>query len=101
MSTKRMMRREKRREYLIDLKSEERSKLIAQIKDPSVDIETKQVLYAKLESMPRDSSPVRHTRRCQRTGKARGVYRRFGWCRNVIRRHAMLGDIPGLVKASW
>jgi len=39
--------------------------------------------------------------RCKITGRPRGVYRKFGLCRNKLREHAMMGDVPGLTKASW
>jgi small subunit ribosomal protein S14 len=39
--------------------------------------------------------------RCALTGRPRGVFRKFGLCRNKIREFAMNGDIPGVTKASW
>ncbi len=99
MASKRMMRREKKRESL--QRREKRQKLSQQLKDPALGIEKKFEILAAFEKMPRDSSSVRRTRRCQRTGRAHGVYRKFGLCRNEIRRRAMQGEIPGLVKASW
>lgn len=44
---------------------------------------------------------VRAVHRCQRCGRRRGYYRRFGLCRMCFREMAWLGQIPGLVKASW
>ena len=67
--------------------------------DPTLDIEAKYDILAKFEKMPRDSSRIRLSRRCKITGRARGVYRRFALCRNELRRRAMLGEVPGLVKA--
>jgi small subunit ribosomal protein S14 len=55
----------------------------------------------RLQKLPLNSSPTRLRNRCAITGRSRGVYRKFGLCRNKIREHAMLGDIPGLKKASW
>ncbi len=99
MASNRMMRREKSRNQ--KQRREERAVLTKQLKDPELDIETKFQILAKLEKMPRDSSYVRLTNRCQVTGRAGGVYRKFKLCRNKIRIHAMDGDIPGLVKSSW
>ena len=31
-------------------------------------------------------------------GKANGVYRKFGLCRNKLREAAMRGDVPGLLR---
>lgn len=55
----------------------------------------------KLQTLPRDASPVRQRNRCRITGRPRGYYRKFGLGRNKLREAAMRGDIPGLVKASW
>ncbi len=55
----------------------------------------------KLQSLPRDSSPVRQRNRCRITGRPHGVYSKFGLCRNKLREAAMRGEVPGLVKASW
>lgn len=99
MAAKRMMRREEKRERL--QRRSKRLELRKQLKDPTLDIETKFKILEAFEKMPRDSSSVRVTRRCHRTGRAHGVYRKFGLCRNEIRVRAMRGEIPGLVKASW
>ena len=44
---------------------------------------------------------VRAVNRCNRCGRRRGYYRRFGLCRMCFREMAWRGEIPGLVKASW
>lgn len=44
---------------------------------------------------------VRAYNRCQSCGRAHGYYRKFGLCRLCLRKHAMFGEVPGLVKASW
>jgi len=44
---------------------------------------------------------VRHRNRCHRCGRARGYLRRFGVCRICFRELALMGQIPGVVKASW
>ena len=82
-------------------RKELRTELRKQLNDPSIDVETKFEILAKLEKMPRDSSSVRLNRRCRETGRSKGVIRRFQLCRHVVRRRGMLGEIPGLVKASW
>jgi len=100
MASQRMVRREKKREKLQKYR-DKRKGLRQQLNDPNVDIDAKFEILAKLEKMPRDSSFVRLTRRCQMTGRARGVYRKFKLCRNELRIRAMSGEVPGLVKASW
>ena len=44
---------------------------------------------------------VRGYTRCQRCGRARSVYRRFGLCRICLRTLAHQGMIPGMTKSSW
>lgn len=54
-----------------------------------------------LQKLPRNSSPTRVRNRCLITGRGRGVYRKFGLCRNMFRLLALEGKIPGMRKASW
>ena len=44
---------------------------------------------------------TRKRNRCRITGRARGVYRKFGISRIVLRELALQGMIPGMRKASW
>lgn len=99
MASKRMVRRETKRTQA--QRFEKREAIRKKLKDPSLDLDVKFELIAQMEKMPRDSSHIRQTNRCQITGRARGVYRKFELCRNKIRELAMRGEIPGLVMASW
>jgi small subunit ribosomal protein S14 len=54
-----------------------------------------------LQKLPRNGSEIRVRSRCVLTGRGRGVYRKFGLCRNKFRELALLGRIPGVTKASW
>jgi len=101
MASKRMIRREIKRTKLHQHNLLKRKELRKQLNDPNLDITEKFEVLAKLEKMPRDSSAVRGTKRCKITGRSRGVYRKFGLCRNELRIRAMTGEVPGLVKASW
>jgi small subunit ribosomal protein S14 len=55
----------------------------------------------KLQALPRNGAAVRVRSRCSLTGRPRAVYRKFGLCRNKFRELALLGQIPGVTKASW
>ncbi len=44
---------------------------------------------------------VRAYTRCQRCGRPRAVFRKFGLCRICLRQLSHRGEIPGVVKASW
>ena len=39
--------------------------------------------------------------RCSITGRAHGVYRFVGVCRQVFREKAHRGELPGIMKSSW
>ncbi len=43
----------------------------------------------------------RQFNRCQRCGRPKGVYRKFGICRVCFRELAHRGMVPGVTKASW
>lgn len=96
-----MKQRELKREKLVQKYAAKRAELKAIIKNPESSIEEKITAQNKLQSLPRDSSPVRQRKRCRITGRPHGVFRKFGLSRNMIREHTMLGDIPGLRKGSW
>jgi len=57
--------------------------------------------WEALARLPRNSSPTRLKNRCSLTGRARGFYRRFGISRIAFRELALLGQVPGVRKASW
>ena len=44
---------------------------------------------------------VRTRNRCRVCGRARAYYRRFKMCRLCLRKHALDGKLPGVIKASW
>jgi small subunit ribosomal protein S14 len=57
--------------------------------------------YEALDKLPRNASPVRMHNRCKITGRPRGYMRVFGLSRNMFRKMALEGKIPGVRKASW
>ncbi len=101
MASNRMIRREKKRILLEGRHRNTRKELRAQLKDPELDLEQKLEILKKFEKMARDTAAVRISNRCKITGRAHGVYRKFGICRNMIRILAMEGKLPGVVKSSW
>ena len=44
---------------------------------------------------------VRNYTRCNRCGRPRAVFRKFGVCRICLRELAHQGVIPGMTKSSW
>ena len=71
------------------------------IKSPGSTFEEKQSAVAKLDKLPKSSSPIRLRNRCFKTGRPRGVIRRFKLSRLSFREMALKGEIPGVTKASW
>ena len=59
----------------------------------------KKSMIVKQRRTPKFSS--RKYNRCQRCGRPRGYYRKFGLCRICFRELALRGEIPGVTKASW
>ena len=78
-----------------------RTTLKKRIMQKDLTMEERFKLQSKLNELPRDSSKNRVRNRCELTGRARGVYRKFGLSRIKIRELSMSGDLPGMVKSSW
>ena len=71
------------------------------IKSPKSSYEDKKAAVAKLDRLPKISSHTRIRTRCFKTGRPRGVLRRFNLSRMAFREMALKGEIPGITKASW
>jgi small subunit ribosomal protein S14 len=57
--------------------------------------------YTALDKLPKNASPIRMHNRCKLTGRPKGYIRQFGLSRNMFRKMALEGKIPGVTKASW
>lgn len=93
--------RQSKRQEIVKKYAAKRANLKAIIKNPHSTHEARATAQDELYNLPRNSNKVRLRNRCALTGRPRGVYRKFGLSRGMIRIYAMRGDIPGLVKASW
>ena len=58
----------------------------------------KKALVQKQQRTPKFK--VRGYTRCQRCGRPRAVYRKFGLCRICLRDLTLNGEVPGVTKAS-
>jgi small subunit ribosomal protein S14 len=103
MARKAVIQRESKRKRLTEQYLEKRRTLKKALKVAWAggDIEEVMSLQVKLQSLPRNSAPTRQRARCALTGRARGVERKFGICRNKLRKFMGEGFVPGLVMASW
>ncbi len=96
-----LINREDKRRRTVKKFAAKRQALKAIINDVKLDDGERMDARLKLQTLPRNASESRLRNRCQLTGRPRGVFRKFGLCRNKIREIAMKGEIPGVVKASW
>ncbi len=100
MAKKSMIQREKKREKLVNKYEKKRLEIKQNLKKVK-SYKEKLDLYAKLQTLPRNSFPCRLRNRCWLTGRSRGYYRQFGLSRHVLREMAHACLLPGVVKSSW
>jgi len=93
--------RNKKRERLVALYKERRTALKAIIGDMAVPYEERMEAQKKLQTFPRNSSPVRVRNRCALTGRPRAYMGMFKLCRIKFRELAHQGVLPGVKKTSW
>ena len=96
-----LINREQKRRQTVRKFAARRSELMALIGNPKLPPEERYEARINLQKLPRNASPVRLRNRCALTGRARGVFRKFGLARGKLRDIAMRGEIPGVIKASW
>ncbi len=89
MAKESMKAREVKRARMIAKYAEKREQMIAEGN------------YDALQTLPRNSSPIRYHNRCKITGRPKGYMRQFGISRIQFREMASKGLIPGVKKASW
>ena len=93
--------REAKRAKLVAKYAAKRNDLLAVINNAKLSEDERMDARLKLQQLPRNASPTRQRNRCALTGRPRGVFRKFGLCRNKLREIAMRGEVPGMTKASW
>ena len=101
MAKSSMINRDRKRVRLVQKYEKKRAELKSIIVGTDSSYDEKENARVRLQKLPRDSSKSRIRNRCSLTGRPHGYYRKFGLSRNELRRLAMEGHIPGLVKASW
>src|SRR6266576_1765177 len=101
MAKKSMIERNLRRIKLCDQYKEKREKLKSIINNKNLSIVERFTAQNKLiKKLPRNSSKTKIRNRCALTGRPRGVYRKFGLCRIVLRDLCSFGQVPGVTKSS-
>jgi small subunit ribosomal protein S14 len=96
-----LINREEKRAKTVAKYAAKRAELFAVINNVNLSDEERMDARLKLQQLPRNASPSRQRNRCALTGRPRGVFRKFGVCRNKLREVAMRGEVPGMTKASW
>ncbi len=96
-----LINRNEKRKKLVARFAKKRAALVGIIDNQKASEETRYAARQKLQALPRNANPTRLRNRCALTGRARGVFSKFGLGRNKLREYAMRGEIPGVVKASW
>lgn len=96
-----MIEREQKRREMVEKYAAKRAELTATANDANASHEDRREARLKLQSLPRNSSPVRLRNRCALTGRPRGVFSKFGIGRSKLRELMMRGEVPGVTKASW
>nr|YP_009748231.1 ribosomal protein S14 [Pogonia japonica]YP_009748307.1 ribosomal protein S14 [Pogonia minor]QII89911.1 ribosomal protein S14 [Pogonia japonica]QII89987.1 ribosomal protein S14 [Pogonia minor] len=100
MARKSLIQREKKRQkleqkyYWIRRSSKKEIRRVTSMRE-------KLKIHEKLQSLPRNSAPIRLHRRCFLTGRPRANYRDFGLSGHILREmvHACL--LPGVTRSSW
>ncbi len=96
-----LINREAKRAKLVAKYAAKRAELTAIINNARLSDEERMAARLKVQQLPRNANPSRQRNRCTLTGRPRGVFRKFGLCRNKLREVAMRGEVPGMTKASW
>lgn len=78
-----------------------RAELKAILQSPMTADADRELARKALENIPRNANPNRVRNRCVLTGRPRAYYRKFGLSRIALRELALLGELPGVTKASW
>lgn len=91
----------KKRAKMIKRDAGKRAELKKIIMDKDVSMEERFAAQVKLSELPRNGAANRYRNRCELTGRARGVYRKFRLSRIKLRELGGFGKVPGLTKASW
>lgn len=95
------IQKNKRRRSLTKKFEVKRAELKAIIYNKELPFEERFAAQIKLSELPRNGAKVRIRNRCELTGRPRAYYRKFRISRIMLRDLASIGQVPGVIKASW
>lgn len=100
-SSKKMIRRDKKRRQMVADYEFEKLRLKAIVKNRILPEIVQNKAKEEMASHPKDSSIARVHNRCVLTGRPRGVVSEYGLCRMKFRHLADHGYISGLTRSTW
>lgn len=100
-SSKKMIRRDKKRRKMVAEYEIEKLRLKAIVKNKLLPEIVQKKAREEMAKHPRDSSIARLRNRCVVTGRPRGVLGEYGLCRMKFRDLADHGYISGMTRSSW
>lgn len=101
MARKASVENNNKRKRLAKSYAAKRKALKEKIYDKNLSLSERFECAQKLSNLPRNSAKNRIRNRCELTGRPRAYYRKFGLSRNMLRKLAGSGLLPGVIKASW
>lgn len=101
MAKKSVRNRNQNRVELVSKYKALRDKYRSDSCDVNLSDQDREEARAKLQALPRDSSPSRRKNRCKLCGRPRAYNRLTGLCRLHMRIATINGMVPGMHKASW
>ncbi len=78
-----------------------RQQLKETIMNRDLPVEERFAASLKLAELPRNGAKNRVRNRCALTGRPRSFHGKFNLCRNMLRKLASEGQLPGVTKSSW
>lgn len=101
MAKKALIERELKRDRLVAKYAKKHAELKAVAADTKRSEDERAVARLALQKLPRNANATRQRNRCGITGRPRGTFQHFGLARAKVREMALVGEIPGVIKASW
>lgn len=90
-----------KRAKMIKQQAGKRAALKAIVMNKALPMDERLQAQMQLSALPRNGAANRYRNRCELTGRARGVYRKFKLSRIKLREFGSFGRIPGMTKSSW
>jgi small subunit ribosomal protein S14 len=101
VAKKSAIEKNRNRGKLVSRQAAKRAELRAIVRNRKLEPDERFEATLVLAALPRNGARVRLRNRCELTGRPRGYYRKFKLSRIALRELGSVGQIPGLVKASW